>query len=172
MTTAHQSANFEQLVRDFHDKFRHPTPRVPTKLEPEYAAFRDRLLDSELEEYEEAKRSGDPVKIGCEAADVIFLVVGDCVARGIPIQDIFEFVAAANMCKQPHPSGRVTEKPVKPPGWRPPADDAELVIHAQRVAAVLGSFGEPLRPHRGYHSRRGSFLGWLTGRRRTKTLER
>lgn len=108
-------------VAAFHRKFGHPAPTVPTPLDPETLAFRQRLIREEAEELCEALASGNPVKIGREMVDLVYVAVGAGVNAGVPFDACWSAVQDANMEKQAPPPGSPRgTKPLKPEGWIPP----------------------------------------------------
>jgi predicted HAD superfamily Cof-like phosphohydrolase len=118
-------------VEAFHRKFGHPSPGLPTPLDPETLAFRQRLIREEAEELCEALATGNPVKVGREMADLVYVAVGSGVNAGVPFETCWEAVHEANMEKQAPPLGSPRDtKPLKPEGWVSPND---------RIAAALGA---------------------------------
>ncbi len=126
--------NIQADVEAFHRKFGHPAPAVPTALDAETLAFRQKLIREEAEELCEALATGNPVKIGREMVDLVYVAVGAGVNAGVPFDACWSAVQDANMEKQAPPPGSPRgTKPLKPEGWIPPDD---------RIAAALeGLFG-------------------------------
>lgn len=86
-----------------------------------------------MDELKEGLLSGDLVEIADGAADLIYTVLGTCVACGIDLAPIFDEVHSSNMTKDRNPAqGRFgAEKPLKGPNFRPPRI-AELLIMQER----------------------------------------
>lgn len=110
-------------VEAFHHKFGHAAPHKPTPLDPETLAFRQKLIREEAEELCEALALGDPVKIGREMVDLVYVAVGAGVNAGVPFDACWDAVQDANMEKQAPPPGSPRgTKPLKPEGWVSPDD--------------------------------------------------
>ena len=71
--------------------------------------LRLRLLEEEFNEFMEALDWGDDVFIAKEAADLVYVVVGTCIARGIPFNEVFAALQSSNMSKI-GPDGKVTKR--------------------------------------------------------------
>lgn len=67
------------------------------------------LLEEEFTEFMEALNWGDDVFIAKEAADLVYVVVGTCIARGIPFNEVFGALQTSNMSKV-GPDGQVTKR--------------------------------------------------------------
>lgn len=67
------------------------------------------LLEEEFTEFMEALNWGDDVFIAKEAADLVYVVVGTCIARGIPFNEVFAALQSSNMSKV-GPDGKVTKR--------------------------------------------------------------
>lgn len=61
--------------------------------------FRISLIDEEYDELIQALQWGDLAFIAKECADLVYVVVGTCVALGIPFDAVFDAVHASNMSK-------------------------------------------------------------------------
>jgi phosphoribosyl-ATP pyrophosphohydrolase len=61
--------------------------------------LRLKLLDEEYDELVEAINWGDKVHIAKEAADLVYVAVGTCIAYGIPFNEVFAALQASNMSK-------------------------------------------------------------------------
>lgn len=71
--------------------------------------LRLRLLEEEFNEFMEALDWGDNVFVAKEAADLVYVVVGTCISRGIPFNEVFGALQASNMSKV-GPDGKVTKR--------------------------------------------------------------
>lgn len=108
-------------VTDFHLKFGHPAPSLPTALDLETLEFRKRLIMEEAAELCEALDRGDPIKIGREMVDLVYVAVGAGVNAGVPFDACWAAVHEANMEKSAPPPGSPRgTKPGKPEGWVSP----------------------------------------------------
>lgn len=67
------------------------------------------LIEEEYNEFLEALGWGDPVLIAKEACDLIYVVVGTLISKGIPFNDVFAALQTSNMSKV-GPNGEVTRR--------------------------------------------------------------
>ena len=67
------------------------------------------LIEEEYAEFMEALNWGDNVFIAKEAADLVYVVVGTLIARGIPFNEVFAALQQSNMTKV-GPHGQVTRR--------------------------------------------------------------
>lgn len=67
--------------------------------EKNLAEFRISLIDEEYDDLVQAIHWGDKKFIAKKAADLVYVVVGTCVALGIPFDAVFDAVHASNMTK-------------------------------------------------------------------------
>lgn len=67
------------------------------------------LIEEEYTEFMEALNWGDDVFIAKEAADLVYVVVGTLIARGIPFNDVFAALQSSNMTKVGE-NGQVTKR--------------------------------------------------------------
>ena len=117
-------------VREFHRKFGHPAPRSLTNLSKETMRFRRKLTSEEATELVyELRANGSLAKIAAESVDLIYVVLGNLVAMGIPFEPIWAAIHSANMAKKVNPDGG---KPIKPDGWKPA--DVEGILGAKKHA--------------------------------------
>jgi len=87
--------------------------------------LRLKLLEEEYQEFMEALGWGDNVFIAKEAADLVYVVVGTCIARGIPFNDVFAALQQSNMSKVSEDGSVVKRedgKILKGPNFRPAED--------------------------------------------------
>jgi predicted HAD superfamily Cof-like phosphohydrolase len=96
--------NIEESVRTF------MTACGQGKDDGKYAFdLRLRLLEEEFNEFMEALDWGDDVFVAKEAADLVYVVVGTCISRGIPFNEVFAALQNSNMSKI-GPDGTVTKR--------------------------------------------------------------
>jgi predicted HAD superfamily Cof-like phosphohydrolase len=124
--------SIERDVRDFHERFGHPAPRMPVGVSGDSLLFRIRLMREELEELERALLVGDLEGAAGEAVDLVYVVVGTAVAAGLPFDRVWEAVHRANMRKVDNPGG----KPLKPDGWVP-ADVGAILDHYRQERLLM-----------------------------------
>jgi len=87
--------NPDEMVREFHE-----THGAAIAIDPRnWGEDRIRLLESEVQELVEAIRSGDPVAILHECADVVYCCYGNAVAAGYLLGPVLVEVHRANMSK-------------------------------------------------------------------------
>jgi predicted HAD superfamily Cof-like phosphohydrolase len=96
--------------------------------------LRLKLLGEEYDEFLEALNWGDKVFIAKEAADLVYVVVGTCIAMGIPFNDVFAALQTSNMTKV-GPDGQVTMredgKILKGEHFRPAEDLIKAILGAK-----------------------------------------
>ena len=108
-----------EAVRAFHKKMGFPVEVGEEDFADNENGVRDwrfARLDEEVRELKEAVATRDPHKIGCEAADVVYIVLGLLVECGLQFQPFWDAVCAANMAKEPSPDPD-NKRPLKPDGW-------------------------------------------------------
>ncbi len=91
-----------QMVSDFHEAFGHPSPLVPSLIDPDRLAVRRKWADEERVEFDEAFAAGDLVACADALADELYFLLGTCREMGMPIDAIFAAVHKANMDKLQH----------------------------------------------------------------------
>lgn len=89
------------------------------------------LIEEEYTEFMEALGWGDDVFIAKEAADLVYVVVGTLIARGIPFNDVFAALQSSNMTKVGN-DGRVTKredgKILKGDNFKPAEDMIKTIL--------------------------------------------
>lgn len=103
----------------------------PTENEEKLIAFRISLLDEEYDELIQALNWGDPKFIAKEAADLVYVAVGTCVALGIPFDDVWAAVHEANMSKLDEDGNAVLSddgKVLKGPSYKGPEARIEKLV--------------------------------------------
>lgn len=86
-------------VQEFHEKHDYLCPETPELLAGDDVVHRVKLIQEELDEYETAALDGNLVEVADGLADLLYVVLGTCVAHGIDIQPIFDEVHRSNMTK-------------------------------------------------------------------------
>lgn len=93
--------------------------------------FRISLIDEEYDELIQALQWGDRRFIAKEAADLVYVVVGTCVALGIPFDDVWAAVQESNMSKLDE-DGKIVKseegKVLKGPNYRGPEKRIEQLV--------------------------------------------
>lgn len=112
-------------IHHFHEKFGLNAPIVPQLLGNELFEFRLKFLREEVQEYEDAHREGDLVKAFDALVDLVYVALGTSYLHGLPFEDGFDLVQAANMAKVRAERKEMsvrgsTYDVVKPEGWQPP----------------------------------------------------
>jgi len=110
------------------------TDTKPTFDLPVQFSQRVAFMEEELDELQEAHRDHDLVKIADALADLVYVAVGTAHMMGIPFDEVFRVVHAANMQKLRGMTKRgMVYDAVKPEGWVGP--EAE-------IAAILARAGK------------------------------
>ncbi len=110
--------DMQKMVLEFHEQFDihvAPKPSVPNDATQ---TLRNRLIQEEFEELQEAMQSKDLPAMAKELADLLYVVYGTAVSLGIDIEPVFKEVHRSNMSKV---GGYKREdgKWVKPPTYSP-----------------------------------------------------
>lgn len=120
-------ALFHEVI--LHD-FASPTPSM---VSAEYVEERIKFLLEELEEFMAATRDGNMVDTADALADIIYVALGTAYKMGLPFDEIWNAVQAANMRKQRGMTSRGNKvDAIKPEGWVGP--EAEI---ARAIAVKL-----------------------------------
>ena len=120
--------DMQKMVLEFHEQFDihvAPKPSVPNEATQ---TLRNRLIQEEFEELQEAMQSKDLPSMAKELADLLYVVYGTAVSLGIDIEPVFKEVHRSNMSKV---GGYKREdgKWVKPPTYSPAS--LEAIISTQ-----------------------------------------
>jgi len=111
-------------VRAFHVAAGQPARDMLTKVTAKEREFRLALIDDEFDELIEAacavRCREDIAEVAAELADIVYVVLGTALFYGIPFDEVWAEIHAANMRKvdggvMTRPDGKV----VKPPDWEP-----------------------------------------------------
>jgi len=108
----------QKMVLEFHEQFNiHVAPR-PSLPDEATQILRNRLIQEEFEEFQEAMQSKDLPAMAKELADLLYVVYGTAVSLGIDLEPVFKEVHRSNMSKV---GGYKREdgKWVKPPTYSP-----------------------------------------------------
>jgi predicted HAD superfamily Cof-like phosphohydrolase len=122
--------SLQEQVTEFHEVF---GVAIGAPWTPELIELRIALLQEELQELVVALRSGDPVAVAQESADLGYVLYGTTISLGIDLGAAVTEVHAANMSKlgaDGRPIRRADGKILKGPNYRPP-----------NMTAVVGGTG-------------------------------
>ncbi|MEE8125698.1 MAG: MazG nucleotide pyrophosphohydrolase domain-containing protein [Nitrospirales bacterium] len=112
----------QRMVQEFHEQFGIHVGPTPSPLNEPTQTLRNRLIQEEFEELQEAMHSQHLPSIAKELADLLYVVYGTAVSLGIDMEPVFKEVHRSNMSKV---GGYKREdgKWVKPPTYSPAALD-------------------------------------------------
>ena len=119
------------MVQEFHKQFNiHVAPRPSLPDEPTQT-LRNRLIQEEFEEFQEAMQGNDLSAMAKELADLLYVVYGTAVSLGIDMEPVFKEVHRSNMSKV---GGYKREdgKWVKPPTYSPAS--LKAILEAQALS--------------------------------------
>jgi len=117
-----RQSNFKDVL-DFHLKFRVPIADRPSLLDADAQQFREKFLMEEYTEFVESYRQEDLEGCADALVDLVYIAMGTAVIMGLPWQELWDRVQAANMTKRlAKPDGSDSKRGnpldvVKPPGW-------------------------------------------------------
>jgi predicted HAD superfamily Cof-like phosphohydrolase len=113
------------MVQEFHEQFDIHIAATPSVPDEATQTLRNRLIQEEFEEFQEAMQSKDLPAMAKELADVLYVVYGTAVSLGIDMEPVFKEVHRSNMSKV---GGYKREdgKWVKPPTYSPASLDTIL----------------------------------------------
>ena len=113
----------QQMVQEFHEQFDIHVAKTPSVPDDTTQTLRNRLIQEEFEEFQEAMQSEDLSAMAKELADLLYVVYGTAVSLGIDMEPVFKEVHRSNMSKI---GGYKREdgKWVKPPTYSPASLDA------------------------------------------------
>jgi len=109
-----------EMVKEFHEKFNHPTSDVAKMIDADRARKRYSWMLEEINEFIEAE---DIVEQADAMIDVIYFALGTMVEMGIRPENLFSIVQNANMSKlweDGKPHYNADGKTIKPAGWQDP----------------------------------------------------
>ncbi|KPL91688.1 pyrophosphohydrolase domain-containing protein [Herpetosiphon geysericola] len=119
-------------VRAFHEAIGMELPDSPQLPPIAVQALRQTLLQEEYSELQAALAAGDLVAIAQEAADLLYVTYGLCLAYGIELNPVFAEVHRANLAKTTGPR-RADGKQLKPADWQPP-DVASVLVQQSKAS--------------------------------------
>jgi predicted HAD superfamily Cof-like phosphohydrolase len=113
----------QKMVQEFHEQFDIHISTTPSVPDEATQILRNRLIQEEFKEFQEAMQSKDLSAMAKELADLLYVVYGTAVSLGIDMEPIFKEVHRSNMSKV---GGYKREdgKWVKPPTYSPASLDA------------------------------------------------
>ena len=116
------------MVQEFHEQFDIHISTTPSVPDEATQFLRNRLIQEEFEEFQEAMQSEDLSAMAKELADLLYVVYGTAVSLGIDMEPVFKEVHRSNMSKV---GGYKREdgKWVKPPTYSPA--NLEPILKAQ-----------------------------------------
>jgi predicted HAD superfamily Cof-like phosphohydrolase len=118
----------QEMVRQFMSATGQATPDKPGFPPQDVIDLRHELTREENKEWEEADAARDIVGVADSFADRLYVLLGDCVAYGIEIEDVFDEVQRSNMTKVIDGSFRADGKYLKGPSYEPP-NIAPIIAH-------------------------------------------
>jgi predicted HAD superfamily Cof-like phosphohydrolase len=121
----------QKMVQEFHEQFDIHISTTPSVPDEATQILRNRLIQEEFEEFQEAMQSKDLSAMAKELADLLYVVYGTGVSLGIDMEPVFKEVHRSNMSKI---GGYKREdgKWVKPPTYSPASLD--IILEAQTVS--------------------------------------
>jgi predicted HAD superfamily Cof-like phosphohydrolase len=117
------------MVQEFHEQFDIHISTTPSVPDEATQILRNRLIQEEFEEFQEAMQSKDLSAMAKELADLLYVVYGTAVSLGIDMEPVFKEVHRSNMSKVGGYK-RDDGKWVKPQTYSPASLDA--IISTQR----------------------------------------
>ncbi len=142
--------NFDD-VEAFHKKFGVPLAGTPSFLDDDANRFRQKFMQEELDEYNEAYMAGDMLKAADALVDLVYVALGTASMMGLPWQQLWDEVQRANMSKvraTGADDSRSVRKSaldvVKPEGWKAPDHRAALGDGANWPTFYASTGGNPV----------------------------
>jgi len=121
----------QKMVQEFHEQFDIHISATPSVPDDATQILRNRLIQEEYEEFQEAMQSKDLASMAKELADLLYVVYGTAVSLGIDMEPVFKEVHRSNMSKV---GGYKREdgKWVKPATYSPASLDK--ILEAQAIS--------------------------------------
>ncbi len=121
----------QKMVQEFHEQFDIHVATTPSIPDDATRTLRNRLIQEEFEEFQEAMQNKDIPAMAKELADLLYVVYGTAVSLGIDMDPVFKEVHRSNMSKV---GGHKREdgKWVKPPTYSPAS--LEAILKGQSLA--------------------------------------
>ncbi|MDH5429850.1 MAG: hypothetical protein OEZ57_15230 [Nitrospirota bacterium] len=131
----------QKMVQEFHKQFDIPIAATPSIPDEATQTLRNRLIQEEFEEFQEAMHNKDLPNMAKELADLLYVVYGTAVSLGIDMEPVFKEVHRSNMSKV---GGYKREdgKWIKPPTYSPA--DIQPILKNQK-SNVVGLIDEDQR---------------------------
>jgi len=105
---------------------------LPSLVSDLFTTEKVRFLSEELEEYATAAYEGDIVKATDGLLDLIYVALGALYSMGVPVNECWNAVQAANMFKVKGETSRGNKiDAAKPPGWVAPDTEIARLIGVQ-----------------------------------------
>ena len=130
--------NFDD-VGHFHARFglensTHSKPR-PHLLSEDLLRFRKNFLQEELDEFVDATEAGDLAGAFDGLLDLVYVAMGTAHMMGLPWQEGWDLVQAANMTKVRAPDAESSKRHhmfdvIKPEGFVPPDIESVIALHS------------------------------------------
>ena len=121
----------QKMVQEFHEQFDIHISTTPWIPDDATQILRNRLIQEEFEELQEAMQSKDLPAMAKELADLLYVVYGTAVSLGIDMEPVFKEVHRSNMSKVGGYK-RADGKWVKPPTYSPASLDK--ILESQSVS--------------------------------------
>lgn len=119
----------EQAVKQFHAKVLGIHDTLPTFQLPVAFGQRIAFMEEEIEELGQAYIEKDLVGVADALADLVYVAIGTAHMMGIPFDEVFKVVHAANMQKVRGMTKRgMVYDAVKPEGWVGPEAAIETIL--------------------------------------------
>ncbi len=116
-------------VRQFHLKVLGLEDVKPTFEMPVSMQQRLNFMEEEIHELSDAHSNMDLVGVADALADLVYVALGTAHMLGIPFDEVFKVVHAANMQKQQGITKRgMLYDAVKPAGWVGPEEQIETIL--------------------------------------------
>ena len=120
-TDMHTLTSDESLAKEISTTLRNLVDRCSSSISPASAlTVRLGLALEELAEWVEANQAGDIVAAADALADRLYVLLGDAVSVGVPIEPVFLAVHESNMSKAANRSDKNSGKGVKTHEYRAP----------------------------------------------------
>ena len=89
----------QKMVHEFHEQFNIHISTTPSVPDEATQILRNRLIQEEFEEFQEAMQNKDLSAMAKELADLLYVVYGTAVSLGIDMEPVFKEVHRSNMSK-------------------------------------------------------------------------
>jgi predicted HAD superfamily Cof-like phosphohydrolase len=123
--------SYYDAVAQFHAKVLGIHDTAPTLQLPVDFGQRVAFMEEEIEELGQAYIDGDLVGVADALADLVYVALGTAHMMGIPFDQVFKVVHAANMQKIRGMTKRgMIYDAVKPEGWVGPEAEIERILNA------------------------------------------